>query len=829
MGFGKRSALIDNLIESLPGVAYVFDTSARLLFWNRHLEILSGYSPQEIGAMQPLHFIAQDHRSRVTECIARAFTTGASGGVADFLSRNGTRIPHYFTGRSFMRHGQTCLVGMGINVTDSRWPRRDSVPKGVQQEGISTDLAGEVMFHLAVEPDEQFRFLTISDEFLAMTGLTDQQVVGQLIQQVIPHRQLNAALDHYRSAIREQKIVRWLERSAYFIGRRDHGEVAVTPLFNSHGRCTSLLVTCSDVTGRIDAAEDLRASESMKSAILESAMDCIITIDAESRVIEFNPAAEQTFGVTRADILGKPLYDFIIPPALRDKHRQGIRRYMQSGYSAMLWRRVELTAIRASGEEFPVEVTFTRFSHGQQSLFTGFLRDISRRKRSEEQLHKLAYYDSLTGLPNRASFTQRLEQCLAEAARDDRVIGIALLDLDRFKRINDSLGHSVGDLLLKAVADRLVATVRPEDTVARLSGDEFTMILTGMSSAAHRPRIAREMLNCLSEPFQLSGHELHITGSLGITLSPVDDCEVGNLLRNADVAMYRAKERAGNSYEFYAPDMTIRADARLSLEKALHRALDQGEFSLAYQPIIDLNNGDILGSEALLRWYQPDGTYARLEELIPMAEDCGLIGRLGEWVLREACTRWCKEPYATDRPSRLAVNISPRQLQQGSLLKTVMRVLEDTGFDARRLDLEITETSLVRNTEQVLTTMRDLGRLNVQFSVDDFGTGYSNFAYLKNLPIGSVKIDRSFVNDIATNANSAAIARAVLAMARSLGLKVIAEGVETREQLMFLRDHGCDAAQGYYFSRPVPLEKFVQLAASRPQWLPKAYPNGWEL
>ena len=821
MGFGKRSALIENLIDSVPGVVYVFDTNARLLFWNRHLEILSGYGPQEIGTLQPLQFIAQDHRSRVSECIAHAFTTGASNGVADFLCRDGTRIPHYFTGRSFVRQGQTCVVGMGINVTDPHWLRRDCAPNWGQPDWVSRDQQGEIMFHLAVEPDEQFRFLTISDEFLAITGLTDQQVVGQLIQQVIPHRQLNAAMDHYRSAVRERRVVRWLERSAYFIGRRDHGEVAVTPLFNSRGNCTSLLVTCSDVTGRIDAAEDLRASESMKSAILESAMDCIITIDAESRVIEFNPAAEQTFGISRADILGKPMYDFIIPPALRDKHRQGMRRYMHSGYSAMLWRRVELTAIRASGEEFPVEVTFTRFSHGQESLFTGFLRDISRRKRSEEQLHQLAYYDSLTGLPNRALFTQRLEQSLAEAARDGRVVGIGLLDLDRFKRINDSLGHSTGDLLLKAVADRLVAAARPEDTVARLSGDEFTMILTGMSSATHRARIAREILNCLSEPFQLSGHELHITGSLGLTLSPVDDCEVGHLLRNADAAMYRAKERAGSSYEFYAPDMTIRADARLTLEKALHRALEQGEFCLEYQPIIDLNDGAILGSEALLRWYQPDGTYARLEELIPMAEDCGLIGRLGEWVLREACAQWRHEPYATDRPSRLAVNISPRQLQQGNLLKTVMRVLEETGFDARRLDLEITETSLVRNTEQVLATMRDLGRLNVQFSVDDFGTGYSNFAYLKNLPIGSVKIDRSFVHDIATNANSAAIARAVLAMARSLGLKVTAEGVETREQLMFLRDHGCDAAQGYYFSRPVSLEKFSQLAANQQRWLPQ--------
>ena len=820
MGFGKHSALVQSLIDSLPGVLYVFDDRSRMLLWNRRLESLSGYSAREIGTMQPLQFIAESHRSRAAYRITEAFEKGGSGGEADFLCRDGTRVPHYFTAHCFQRQGRTCLVGMGINVVDRRWAREGSGPDERQQEVVTyRDTPGEVMFHLGVEPGGQFRFLTVSDEFVEVTGLTDQQVVGQLVQQIIPYRHLGVTLDHYRTAIHEGRTVRWLDRSTYLVGKRDHGEVAATPLFNSRGHCTSLVVTCSDVTGRIDAAEDLRASESMKSAILESAMDCIITIDGESRVIEFNPAAEQTFGFARADILGKPMYEFIVPPAFRERHRKGIRQYLQTGYSALLWRRVEMTALRASGEQFPVEVTFTRFSHGRQSLFTGFLRDISQRKRAEEQLHKLAYYDSLTGLPNRTLFNERLAQALASAAREERVVGIALLDLDRFKRINDSLGHGEGDLLLKAVADRLVSAIRQEDIVARLSGDEFTLILPNMNRATGAVRVAEKVLNCLSQPFQLAGHELHITGSLGITFAPVDAGEAGNLLRNADIAMYRAKERGGNCYEFYAPDMTTRADARLKLEKALHRALEQGEFRLEYQPIVDLNDGSITASEALLRWYKPDGSYVRLEELIPMAEDCGLIGRLGEWILREACTQWRNGPRAAGRDLRVAVNISPRQLQQGELLSSVKRVLEETDFDARRLDLEITETSLVRNTDQVLETMRGLGRLNVQFSIDDFGTGYSNFGYLKILPIASVKIDRSFVSDIATNGNSAAIARAVLAMARSLGLKVIAEGVETREQLEFLRDHGCDAAQGYYFSRPVPLDRFAQLALSPPKWL----------
>lgn len=817
MDFHQRSVPVQDLIESLPGVLYVLDEKARLLLWNRHLETLLGYSTEQIRQMQPLQLIAVDHRERVAAGVAEVFAKGIAEGEADLQRHDGTRVRHYFTGRRSRRAGRTCVIGMGINVIDQPWVHKRSGTELQQSDVLYRNVHATVIFHLSLDSSGQFRFLTISDEFIDVTGLSELQVLGELLQQVIPHRHSRAALSHCRTAIHERRTVRWLERSAYLVGRREYGEVTVTPLFNSRGDCTSLVVSCGDVTGEIDAAEDLHASESMKSAIIESAMDCIITIDAESRVIEFNPAAEQTFGITRADILGKPMDEYLIPPAFREQHRQGLRRYLQTGRSNLMGRRVELTAMRISGEEFPVEATFARLNHGRQALFTSFLRDISRRKRSEAQLHKLAYYDALTGLPNRARFTELLQQSLNAAIREDRVVGIAVLDLDRFKRINDSLGHGVGDLLLKAVAERLIGAVRQVDTVARLSGDEFALILMDVDRA-RGVRAAQTILDCLSQPFKLAGHELHITGSLGLTLSPTDDKVVENLLRNADIALYRAKERAGNSYEFYAPDMAARADAHFSLERALHRALEQGEFHLEYQPIIDLNDGSIRGSEALLRWHHAEASVVRLEDLIRMAEDCGLIGRLGEWILHQACTQWREGPPAAARALSVAVNISPRQLQQDGLLKSVTRILEETDFDPRRLDLEITETSLVRNTEQVLRTMHKLGALNVQFSVDDFGTGYSNFGYLKTLPIGSVKIDRSFISDIATNSNSAAIARAVLAMAHSLNLQVIAEGVETREQLTFLRDNGCDAAQGYYFSRPLRLEQFSELMASPPQW-----------
>ncbi len=440
------------------------------------------------------------------------------------------------------------------------------------------------------------------------------------------------------------------------------------------------------------------------------------------------------------------------------------------------------------------------------------LGSVLQRKRAEERLHYLAHHDALTGLPNRVLFTDRLKQALVEAARRERLVGVAFLDLDRFKTINDSLGHGIGDQFLKAVAERLARCVREGDTVARLAGDEFTLILADMGHADHAAHVTQKVLDSLAQPFSVAGHELYTSASLGVTLYPLDDGDVEGLLRNADIAMYRAKERGGNTCEFYAADMTAKAQARLALENALRRALERSEFLLHYQPVVDLKSGRIAGIEALVRWRHPERGLVPPAEFVPVAEETGLIARLGEWVLREACEQCRRCEHGADgTPPRLAVNVSPRQFQQGSLLKTVTRALEDTGFDPRRLDLEITETLLMQNAESVLAAMRELGQLGVRFSVDDFGTGYSSLAYLKHLPIGHVKIDRSFVRDIPADTNDAAIVTAILSMAHSLGIQVIAEGVETEAQFEFLRARGCDAIQGFYFSPPLPAEELALL------------------
>jgi diguanylate cyclase (GGDEF)-like protein/PAS domain S-box-containing protein len=448
---------------------------------------------------------------------------------------------------------------------------------------------------------------------------------------------------------------------------------------------------------------------------------------------------------------------------------------------------------------------------GEAARMLGVQVDITERRRAEEQVGRLAHYDSLTGLPNRVLFADRLDQAMIESDRHGRLVGVAFLDLDRFKNINDTLGHDAGDQLLKAVAERLTGAVRKGDTVARLSGDEFTLILADMGHMDDVVRVAQKVLDAFTQPFHVAGRELHMTASLGITLYPFDVKDVSGLLRNADIAMYRAKEHGRNTYQFYAADMMTKAVENLALENDLRHAVARGELVLHYQPIIGCADGEILGMEALVRWQH--GTRGLIPPLqfIPLAEDTGLIVPIGEWVLREACTqcrRWQRE---FKRPLRIAVNLSARQFGQPPIARTVRRVLEGTGLDPATLELEITESVLLHHDAEKLESLRALAEIGVTLSIDDFGTGYSSLSYLKRFPVDALKIDQSFTHDIPDDADDTALARAIIHMAHILGLKIVAEGVETQAQFEFFRSEHCDAAQGFYFSKPLPAEEFAAL------------------
>ncbi|CAN7442205.1 EAL domain-containing protein [Pseudoduganella sp. LjRoot289] len=451
-------------------------------------------------------------------------------------------------------------------------------------------------------------------------------------------------------------------------------------------------------------------------------------------------------------------------------------------------------------------------AHGEFKGYRGTGSEITARKLSEQRIHHIAHHDELTGLPNRVLLQDRLGQAVAYANRSGHPMWVLLIDLDRFKFVNDSLGHKAGDLLLKTVAERLQAAVRETDTVARLSGDEFVAILGESSEAALSPDIVQRVMQAVAQPVMLEGKEFFVTCSIGVA-SYDGSGNAQHLIEHADIAMYAAKKLGRNSFQFYEPAMNDEAQERLSIENALRKALERGEFALHYQPQVDLDSGRIIGAEALLRWQHPELGLVSPARFIGLAEETGLIVPIGAWVLRTACTQakaWLEHSHGT-APLRMAVNLSARQFSQPDLVETIGAVLAETGLPAACLELELTESLFMSDVAQAVGLLHQLKALGVTLSIDDFGTGYSSLSYLRDFPIDVLKIDRSFVNDIATDPDDAAIVVSVIALAHNLKLRVIAEGVESREQLDFLQQHSCDAIQGYYFSRPVAPELFEQM------------------
>ncbi|HYS53368.1 MAG TPA: EAL domain-containing protein [Thermoanaerobaculia bacterium] len=431
------------------------------------------------------------------------------------------------------------------------------------------------------------------------------------------------------------------------------------------------------------------------------------------------------------------------------------------------------------------------------------------------EMEHLAYHDALTGLPNRPLFMDRLIMSLAQASRVNQKVAVFFLDLDRFKDINDSLGHSTGDGLLKAVAERIRRCVREGDTVARFGGDEFTLLIPRIDQVEDAAKIAQKILETLKIPFSIHDHELFVTTSIGISICPNDGSDPETLVRNADTAMYRAKDQGRDNYQLYAPAMNARALERLALENMLRKALSHRDFVLFYQPVVDIDSKDIVGLEALIRWKHPELGLLSPAHFISAAESSGLIIPIGDWVLRTACRQTKLWQKKIDSELTVAVNLSARQFQQPNLTEEIAEVLEETGFDAKYLELEITESNAMQNAENTIYTLRELKALGVHISMDDFGTGYSSLNYLKRFPIDTLKLDQSFVREITSNPTDAAIATAVIAMAHSLDLKVIGEGVEKEDQFEFLQKQQCDYVQGYLFSPPMAVDQIEAYMVDR--------------
>jgi len=559
--------------------------------------------------------------------------------------------------------------------------------------------------------------------------------------------------------------------------------------------------------GLMREASATRSSEQRFCDLVQNASDLILICAAPGTIIYQSPAAETAWGYPAAELLGETVMALTFPedqPALREFWDQLRQATPEASDGAT--RTTELRLRDGTGIWRHAELIATSRLHS--SAVQGIVvtvRDITERKAFEQQLTQQAFFDALTGLPNRVLFLDRLKQALVRAGRRKDAVGLLFIDVDNFKLINDSLGHHVGDQLLTEAAARLRSCVRAQDTVARLSGDEFVIVLELLAGEHDAVPVAKAIAHQFSRPFKLDGREVVITASIGIALSDAGQDDADSLLRNADLAMYRAKSDGRARYVIFDPSMHTDTLARLELESDLRRALDQGELRVHYQPIVAMETGEVSEVEALVRWQHPTRGLVSPVDFIPLAEETGLIIPLGQWVLEEACRQvaaWHRQ-FPSDPPLTLSVNLSPRQFQKPFLVADVSRALHKAGFPSRCLKLEITEGVIMRDVEATIRTLWELKNLGLQIAIDDFGTGYSSLAYLKRLPLDVLKIDRSFISGIGQSREDSAIVHAIMALAKSLNLTVTGEGIETAEQAALLGKWGCDRGQGYLFSEPL--------------------------
>ncbi|MBI5919111.1 MAG: EAL domain-containing protein [Nitrosomonadales bacterium] len=637
-----------------------------------------------------------------------------------------------------------------------------------------------------------------------LLGRDRSRMIGLPFINFLTRRDRPAFLKHLHNCLHEN-----LQTSAEFslslpTGKTVEVELTSTPSGHAGEQLEFCRTAMTDISERKSAEQKLR----LAAKVLENTQEGVLVTDAQKHILAVNPAFTKVTGYSAEDVIGKS--PDILQSGIQDAafYQQMWKSLKQTGHwQGEIWNR------RKSHDIYPewLNISLIKNAAGEIEHYVGIFSDISSQENMKKHLHEMAYYDSLTGLPNRNLLMERLRHELLQAKRSGSMMAILFLDIDRFKVINDTLGHSMGDLLLKEVASRLGKCIREGDTLARLGGDEFVALLQDVNNEQVAIQAAGRMLEGLSLPLTLQEHELFITTSIGICLYPMDGEDIDTLIRNADAAMYRAKESGRNNYQFYAAAMNEVAQQQFRLESGLRRAIERNELFALYQPQIDLESGRLVGAEALLRWRHPELGLVSPKDFIPIAEDCGLIDQLGNWVLRTACKQNKAWQDAGLPPIRVAVNISSRQFKQKDLFLVVSEALEESGLAPQYLELELTESIFMEEIHTAISTLKRIKQLGVALSIDDFGTGFSSLSRLRRFPIDTIKIDQSFVQELMGDTDSEAVVKAIIALAHNLKLNTIAEGVETEGQRTFLQDNGCQLMQGYLYARPLEPSQFSAL------------------
>jgi len=800
---GQREERFRTIVTQVPGAVFRFRPDGPIDFVSDAIEDISGYAAAQFMRSSThawANLICPEDRKRQRRCVVEAIMSGQPYEIEyRIFDATGTE-------RWVMENGQPQPAD-----EDGKAPWVDGIISDISQrkhnemriEALLAEqsaILDNVMFGVAFVRNRTI--VSVNRRCEELFGYAPGEMTGASTAIVFP-----TAFDFEAAGARQYPS---LSSGEYFSEERHYRRrdgslfwcmVSGYALDQNRANEGSIWVY-ADITARKEAEEKLRLS----ATVLEHIADGVMVIDTAGKIVAVNPAFSQITGYTEQEALG------------RDRSLTRSGRHDDGFYQALwdelvqtgFWRG-EIWNLRKSGELYLEWLTLSavRDNRGQTTHYVGVASDITLVKEAQEKLDHLAHHDPLTALPNRLLFHDRLQHALQRAARMGEKLALLFIDLDRFKNVNDTLGHHIGDELLKQVARCLSEKLREGDTLARLGGDEFIVLLENVDGEFGASLVADKLVTMFEQPFMVAGHELFVTCSVGISLFPADATDLNMLIRNADVAMYQAKARGRNGYSFYAPSMTGEGVERLRLETFLRRSIEKEEIFLNFQPQVEIDTGRLVGVEALVRWNHPELGLVPPVRFIPLAEDTGFINQLGKWVLHESCRQMVRWQEAGLHVPKIAVNLSARQFERGSIVNMVAEILRETGLEPGRLQLEVTE-SVIMSTGDAMVFINDLHSIGVALAIDDFGTGYSSLAYLKQLPVQTLKIDRSFIKDISTDVNDEAITIAIIQLGKSMNLSVIAEGVETQEQADFLLRHGCNLAQGYFYSKPLLADDMLQ-------------------
>jgi diguanylate cyclase (GGDEF)-like protein/PAS domain S-box-containing protein len=730
-------------------------------------------------------------------------------GVFRHCKKSGEIIDVEIRSRTTQLGGQVVVLAMITDVTERVRAERALEHEQSALRETTTRLnhllstSPTILYSIRIR-GEKIEAVWISDSVTRLLGYTTTEAMTKGwwtanvhpddLARVVSLRQLvdeGFQIDEYRFLKKDGKAI-WIRDESRVVGRNDSGDVDVVG-------------TWSDITERRIFEEQLR----LDAAAIESTRDGVLIANLDGTIVSVNRAFRQSVGYEEDELLGQT------PSLFRSgRHGADFFRGMWGDIAKLGHWQGEIWNRRKDGEIFPVWVSISAVygDLGKATHYVAVYTDITKLKESEEELEHLAHFDPLTDLPNRLLLQSRLEHAVDQARRRERLVGVLFIDLDDFKKVNDSLGHVVGDELLIAVAGRLGGRVRGEDTLARLGGDEFVVLLEQLTRPEEAATVARDLLTALSTPFSLSsGHELYVQASIGISVFPNDAASTAELLRDADTAMYRAKDAGGHRFLYFTGDMGVQVLADLELESALRQALEKNQLSLHYQQKVEIATGRIYGAEALLRWQRGADGFVPPARFIPVAEKTGLIIPIGRWVLETAMAQARRWLDAGLPDVLIAVNVSAFQFRAGDLDETLQTLLRKYSLPPRNVTLELTESLLMEKPEETTKILRRLKRIGVMLSLDDFGTGFSSLTYLTRFPMDTLKIDASFVRGIGTDESAMTVINSIIELAHRMRMTTVAEGVETREQFLYMKQQGCDAIQGYLFGKPVPADEFAKL------------------